>query len=100
MLLQIGPHDFVGCARAEFHSRGRRQNTRIGGEEVAAGGEHVAASTRRRTGRARRHALPIKSGEQCRPLSIRASLPSVVVGLGIAAISVQAILHGKILQIA
>ena len=99
--LQMRAHDLVGGEPAELHRRRRRQGARIGGEEVAAGRQHVAPPARRRAGRPRRDAAAVERCEQRRALSLGACSPQRIVAAGGgAAIDVQAVLDGEVLEIA
>ena len=99
--LQMRAHDFVGGEPAEFHRGRRRQRARIGGEEIAAGRQHVAPPARRRAGRARRDAAAVERREQRRALGRGACLPQRIVAAGgRAAVNVQAVLDGEVLEVA
>ena len=99
--LQMRAHDFVGGEAAELHRGRRRQRARIGGEEIAAGRQHVAPPARRRAGRARRDAAAVERRDQRRALGLGARVPSRIVDTGWrAAVDVQAVLDGEVLEIA
>ena len=94
-------HDLVGGEPAEIHRGRRRQGARIGGEEIAAGRQHVAPPARRRAGGTRRDAAAVERGEQCRALRFGARPPQRIVGAGgRAAVDVQAVFDGEVLEIA
>ena len=80
----------------------RRQHTRIGGEEIAPGRQHVAASARRRAGRSGRNPPAVERGEQRGALGRGARLPGRIVAVRgrHAAVDVQAVLDGEVLEIA
>ena len=94
-------HDLVGGEPAELHRGRRRQGARIGGEEIAAGRQHVAPPARRRAGGPRRDAAAVERCEQRRALGFGACSPQRIVDAGgRAAVDVQAVLDGEVLEIA
>ena len=94
-------HDLVGGEPAEIHGGRRRQGARIGGEEIAAGRQHVAPPARRRAGGAGRDAAAVERREQRRALRRGALLPRRIADLRRrAAVNVQAVLDGEVLEVA
>ena len=100
MGLQVFADDFVGGEPAEVHRRRRRQHARIGGVEIAAGGQHVGATARRRACGTGGNAAAVERGEKRRALGLGAGVPTRVVGRGRAAVDMQAVLDGEVLEVA
>ena len=102
MLLQIAAQHFVGGRAAEIEGGRRRHGARIGGEEIAAGRQHIGAAARRRAGRAGGDVAAVERGKQRRVRSAAALSPRIGVGSSAfgAAIDVQAVLDGEILEVA
>ncbi len=102
MGLKIIADHFVGAEPAKLHGGRRRQQARVGGEEVASRGQHVAAPALRCTGRAGGQAFPVECHDERGALGLGASLPQRVMALsGVRApIDVEAVLDGEILEVA
>ena len=100
MGLHIGADHLVGRELAKLHGGRRRQDARIGGEEIASRGQHIATAARRRAGRSGFHALAIERREQRLALGSGASLPGGIVAMRRAPIDMQPVLDGEVLQIA
>ena len=75
MGLEIEADDIVGREPAKLHGGRRRQQARIGGEQITARGQHVAAAALRRAGWAGLHAFAVESRQQSGALGLRACLP-------------------------
>ena len=101
MILQIAAQHLVGGGAAEIEGGRRRHCARVGGEQIAAGRQHVGAATRRRAGRTGGDVAAVEGGDQRVALGSGALAADCVdLVIGRAAIDVQAILDGEILEVA
>ncbi|MFO7632064.1 MAG: hypothetical protein R6W76_05955, partial [Caldilinea sp.] len=100
MRLEIEADHFVRRQPAEFHRRRRRQQARIGGEQIAPRRQHVAPAALRRPGGPRAYMLAVERREQRVAFGVGASLPSRVVARRRPPIDVQPVFHREILEVA
>jgi hypothetical protein len=72
MRLEIEPDHIVGGEPAKLHRCRRRQQARIGSEEIAARRQHVAAAALRRAGGTWLDVGSVERGDECEPLGLDA----------------------------
>ena len=101
MILRIAAQHLVGRGLAEIEGGRRRHGARIGGEQVAAGRQHVGAAARRRAGRAGRDVAAVERGKQrARARPRRSACAAGRLRRARAAVDVQPVLDGEILEVA
>ena len=100
MVLHVAAQHFGRGCLADVECGRRRHGARVGGEEVAAGRQHVLAAARRRAGRAGRHMAAVERGYQRRALGLGAFLADRLAVRLSAAVDVQPVLDGEILEVA
>lgn len=101
MILQVAAQHLPGGGAAEVEGGRRRHRARVGGEQIAAGRQHVGAATRRRAGRTSSDVAAVERCDQRAALGSGALAANCVrLVIGGAAIDMQAILDGEILEIA
>ena len=101
MVLRVAAHHLVGRGAAKLEGGRRRHGARIGGEQIAPGRQHVGAAARRRAGRAGLDVAAVERGKQRVALGLGAAGAQRVRLVGrVAAVDVQPVLDGEILEVA